>query len=165
MAKETKLYRLNTTTGLIAPCTAVTNAHGIDRRFVLITAPVRLAIEKERCKAGCGIDWRDVVRCVVSGKSPDVLLADKEAAKPREALAKAADYDPNALLPKEGELPKPAVSELTLAREEGRAPELAKLTSAELDEHAVLLGVDPKQYTTAKGLIRAVQRKMDEAGA
>ncbi len=161
MANMTKLFRISLKPGregMLSPVTRMTNAHGTDKDFIIVTAQVAAAIDKERAKPGTGLDWKDAVRCVTAGKSPDVLLRDKEAAKPRETLQKAPDYNP--AVPSADEAPADKVSELQAARGEGRAPDVDKLTTAELDECARLVGVDPKAYTTTARLKGAIKKAL-----
>lgn len=158
----TKLFRMRVKDGYVSPATKLTNAHGTDMSQMLIPAPVAVAIQKK------AVDWRDVARCVASGKDPSILLTEPEAAKPREELDSAPDFDQEAVAKaaaEEAEAANPAApkppSELELARTEGRAPDLAKLTEDELNAQAILLGVDPANYGTTAGLLRAMKKKMD----
>ena len=156
----TKLFRLRTKDGYVSPVTSVTNVHGVDMANVIIPAAVAAAIIAKK------VDWRDCVQCVVSGKDPTVLLKKPDALKPRQELADAPDFDQQAAVtevaPPIPDAPKE--SELSLARTEGRAPDLAKLTEEEIGVQAALVGVDPKSYSSQKGLVKAIQRKMETAG-
>jgi hypothetical protein len=154
----TKLFRLRVKDGFVSPATGVTNCHGTDMSQMLIPGPVGVAIMKGK------LDWRDVLRCVASGKDPSVLLTKPEAVKPREELAAASDFDQKTVAAEALAVaapPAPVVSELELARAEGRAPDLSKLTPDELNEQAKLVGVDPAGYSTLTGLIKAVRKKME----
>lgn len=158
----TKLFRMRVKDGYVSPATKLTNAHGTDMSQMLIPEPVAVALDKKT------IDWRDVARCVASGKDPSILLTKPEAAKPREELDAAPDFDQDAVAKAaiaEAEAANPAApkppSELELARAEGRAPDLTKLTDDEMNAQAILLGVDPANYGTTAGLIRAMKKKME----
>lgn len=153
----TKLFRLRVKDGYVCPATKVTNAHGTDMKNMLIPGPVGTAILQKK------VDWRDVVRCVASGKDPTVLLKTPDAAKPREELAAAPDFIQAAVAEEAKEPEAPKVSELEISRAENRAPDLTRLTPDELAAQAVLVGVDVSGYKTQGGLVRAVQKKMDEA--
>jgi len=152
----TKLFRVRTKDGYVSPATKLTNAHNVDMDNIVVPGPVGVAIMKNK------VDWRDVVRCVASGKDPTVLLAKPDAAKPREELEAAPDFDQKAAAATVAEEPPaPKESELKVARAEGRAPDLAKLTNDELMEQAKLVGVDPAAYSTQSGLKRAIAKKME----
>lgn len=154
----TKLFRMRVKDGYISPVTSVTNVHGVDMGHVII--PAAVAIAKERGK----LDWKDILRCVASGKDPTVLIEKPDALKPSEELAAAPDFDQKAVVEAaqaEAVPEVPKVSELVAARAEGRAPDLAKLTPEELNEQAKLVGVDPAGYSTVAGLVKAVRRKME----
>lgn len=157
----TKLFRLRTKDGYVSPVTSVTNVHGVDMANVIIPAAVASAIIAKK------VDWKDCVQCVVSGKDPTVLLKKPDAVKPRQELEDAPDFDQKAAVA-DVVTPVPAEpkeSELVLARKEGRAPDLSKLTDEEIGVQAALVGVDPSAYSSQKGLIKAIQRKMDAVGA
>lgn len=155
------LFRLRTADGYVSPCTSLTNCHGTDLKNMLIPEAVAVAILDSKNP----LEWRDVVRCVAAGKDPTLLLKNPDAIKPRKELADAPNFEPKAPgLPADAPA-APKVSELALARTENRAPDLSLLTPDELNAQAALVGVDPSGYTTAKGLMRAVQKKMDDAGA
>lgn len=137
----------------------MTNAHGVDMANVLVPEKVGIAIIKKK------ILWSDAVRCVVSGKDPSILLVNADAAKPREDLQNAPDFDQQkaALEANPAEIPDvPKIGELALARAENRAPVVEKLTADELMEQAKLLGLDPASYSTQTGIVRAVIKKMKE---
>lgn len=164
MEPLTKAFRLNVETGATCPCTRMTNAHGPDKRFVIITAPVFMAIEAgKRGKPG-GVDWKDVVRCVLAHKNPEILLTAPEAAKPRKELEEAPPDTAEELVGAVEGPPVSPKSEIELALEENRAPDPMKLTDAELNDFAKAYGIDPDKYTTSKGLARAVQKAMEAAG-
>lgn len=158
--EQTKLFRLRTSDGYVSPTTAMTNVHGTDMNQMIVPAKVGVAIMKKQ------VDWRDVVRCVASGKDPSILLTTPDAVKPRQELADAPDFDEQkaiaaAALEAEKKAAEAAKGgELALARAENRAPDLAKLTEAELAQQAALVGVNPKDYSTQAGLIRAITKKM-----
>lgn len=136
----------------------MTNVHGIDIGNILVPAAVGMAIIKNK------IDWRDAVRCVASGKDPSILLADIKAAKPRETLENAPDFDQEkAVKELQPKVPEeaPKISELALSMAEGRAPVIEKLTPEELSEQAKRLGIDPLVYSTQAGLVRAIRKKME----
>lgn len=137
----------------------MTNVHGVDMANVIVPASVGIAVIKGK------VDWRDVVRCVVSGKDPSILLVKKDAAKPREDLEGAADFDQKKVAEenKALEVPEvPKIGELALSRAENRAPVLEKLTDDELMEQAKLVGVDPNGFSTRSAIVRAVAKKMKE---
>lgn len=153
-----KLFRIRTKDGYVSPATAMTNVHGVDMANALVPENVGIAIIKGK------IDWKDAVRCVACGKDPSILLTVAEAAKPREDLENAPDFDQkkaaaDANPPEVPDVPK--IGELVLARTEGRAPVLKNLTAEELIEQAKLLGLDPDKYATRAGLISAVKSKME----
>jgi len=153
------LFRVRTKDGYVSPATKLTNAHGVDLANIVVPAAVGFAIMKKK------IDWRDAVRCVASGKDPSILLANLDAAKPRKELEDAPDFDQKKAVEeaKPLDVPEvPKISELALARAENRAPVLEKLTDAELEEQAVLVGVKPTDYSTRAGIVRAVAKKMKE---
>ena len=158
----TKLFRLRVKDGYVSPATALTNAHGTDMKNMLIPAAVAVAISKGK------IDWKDAVRCVASGKDPSILITKPDAVKPSKDLEGAADFDQQKLIADaaaEKAVADAAAndkpSELELARAENRAPDLTKLTDAELNAQAVLLGVDPASYGTTAGLVRAMRKKTE----
>lgn len=159
----TKLFRLRVKDGYVSPATSLTNAHGTDMKNMLIPAAVAVAISKGK------IDWKDAVRCVASGKDPSILITKPDAAKPSKELEGAADFDQQKLIADaaaekaatDAAAAKDKPSELELARAENRAPDLTKLTDAELNAQAVLLGVDPASYGTTAGLVRAMRKKME----
>lgn len=163
----TKLFRIRVKDGLISPVTpGITNVHGTDMNNVIVPAAVAFAVMNGK------LNYKDAVRCVASGKDPTVLLTKPDAVKPREELTGAKDFDPakeaEALAAAEAakkaaEENKPG--ELELSRKEGRAPDLAKLTEEELAQQAALVGVDPANYKTQGGLVRAIQKAMDAIGA
>lgn len=153
------LFRIRTKDGYVSPATKMTNVHGVDMANVIVPAAVGVAVIKNK------IDWRDVVRCVASGKDPSILLVKKDAAKPREDLESAPDFDQKKAVEenKAPEIPDvPKIGELALARAENRAPVLEKLTDDELTEQAKLVGVDPNAFSTRAGVVRAVAKKMKE---
>lgn len=153
-----KLFRVRVADGYVSPATKMTNVHGIDMANILVPAAVGIQIMKKL------IDWKDAVRCVASGKDPSILIVNKDAAKPREELEKAADFDQQKAADEANppEVPEaPKIGELALARAEGRAPVLKNLTADELIEQAKLLGLDPDKYATRAGLISAVKSKME----
>lgn len=153
-----KLFRIRTKDGYVSPATAMTNVHGVDMANVIVPAAVGTAVIKNK------VDWRDVVRCVASGKDPSILLVNKEATKPRKELENSPDFDQQkaADADKAPEIPEvPKIGELVLARTENRAPVLKNLTAEELVEQAKLLGLDPDKYATRAGLISAVKSKME----
>jgi hypothetical protein len=153
------LYRIRVKDGYVSPATKMTNVHGVDMANIIVPDKVGVAIIKGK------IDWRDAVRCVASGKDPSVLLVNAKAATPRQELEDAPDFDQQkvvkevqaALIP---DVPK--ISELALARAENRAPALEKLTDAELEEQAALVGVKTTDYSTKAGIVRAIAKKMKE---
>ena len=154
-----KLFRVRVKDGYVSPATSMTNIHGVDMANVIVPAEVGVAIMKKK------IDWRDVVRCVASGKDPSILLVKKDAAAPREDLQNAPDFDQAkavaaATPPEVPEVPK--IGELVLARTEGRAPVIEKLTDAELEEQAKLVGVKTTDFSTRAGIVRAFIKKMKE---
>lgn len=153
----TKLFRLRVKDGYVCPATKLTNCHGTDMKNMLVPGPVGVAIIAKK------VDWRDVVRCVASGKDPSVLLKTPDAAKPRQELADAPDFAQETAVEPEKDVA--VVSELVTARAENRPPDLLKLTSEELAAQAALVGIDPAAYKTQGGLVRAVQKKMDEAAS
>ena len=152
----TKLFRVRVKDGYVSPATKMTNVHGTDMDNVLVPGPVGEAILHGKA------DWRDVVRCVASGKDPTILLTVPDAVKPRAELEAAPGFDQQVAVQAVAEEPEaPKESELKLARAEGRAPDLAKLTPDELIEQAKLVGVEPANYSTQSGLVRAVRKKME----
>ena len=154
-----KLFRIRTSDGFVSPATGMTNVHGVDMGNVLVPFKVGIGILKKQ------IDWHDAVRCVVSGKDPSILIVDKKAAAPREALEQAPDFDQAKAIAAEkaAEVPDvPKVGELALARAENRAPAVDKLTDAELTEFATQLGLKPEDYATKAGIVRAVNKKLKE---
>ena len=153
-----KLFRVRVKDGYVSPATKMTNVHGVDMANVIVPEKVGQAIVKNK------IDWRDAVRCVASGKDPSILLTVAEAAAPRKELEQAPDFDQKKATEAANpvEVPEvPKISELALARAQGRAPVLKDLTADELMEQAKLLGLDPDKYSTRAGLISAVKSKMD----
>jgi hypothetical protein len=153
-----KLFRVRVKDGYVSPATKMTNVHGVDMANIIVPEKVGVAIIKNK------IDWRDAVRCVASGKDPSILLTVAEAAAPRKELEQAPDFDQKKATEAANpvEVPDvPKISELALARAEGRAPVLKDLTADELMEQAKLLGLDPDKYSTRAGLISAVKSKMD----
>jgi len=160
---ETKLFRVRVKDGLLSPVKpGITNVHGIDMGNVIVPAKVALAIIGKR------IRYQDAVRCVLAGKDPTVLLTAPSALKPREELENAPGFNPEKetaeLAPK---IPKGGgkVGELVLARQEGRAPDVAKLTEEEQVELAGMLEVDPSKYTTTAGLLRALKKALGATSA
>lgn len=155
---STKLFRIRVKDGYVSPATSMTNIHGTDMANVLVPFAVGIGIIKKE------IDWRDAVRCVASGKDPSILIVKKDAAKPREDLENAPEFDQKkaaAEVNKAPEAPEaPKVGELLLARQENRAPVLEKLTDAELEEQAALVGVKTTDYSTRAGIVRAVKKQM-----
>ena len=149
----TKLFRLRIKDGYVSPATKMTNVHSVDMSQMLIPARVAAAIWNKE------VDWRDVVRCVASGKDPTILITVPDAVKPRKELEDAPDFKQEAVVPAP-EPEKSTLGELALARAENRAPDVAKLTNDELVEQAKLVGVDPAGYSTQSGLVRAVLKKM-----
>jgi hypothetical protein len=154
-----KLFRVRVKDGYVSPATKMTNVHGVDMANIIVPEKVGQAIVKNK------IDWRDAVRCVASGKDPSILLTVAEAAAPRKELENAPDFDQKkatetANPPEIPDVPK--ISELALARAEGRAPVIEKLTDAELEEQAKLVGVKTTDYSTKAGIVRAVIKKMKE---
>lgn len=157
MPDLTKQFRIRVADGLVSPVTpGITNIHKHDMDNVIVSAAVMAAISKGR------IDYKDAVRCVAAGKSADVLLTDPDVLKPSEAMASApsADQVPGVQTPP----PAPVKSELVAAREEGRAPDLVKLSEEELAEYGLILGVDPSKYSTRPTLLRAVRKAIETAG-
>lgn len=150
----TKLFRVRVKDGYVSPATAMTNVHGTDMENMVVPGPVGLAIMRGK------IDWRDVVRCVASGKDPSILISNPDAAKPRAELENAPEFS-QVLTPAPEVQTAPVIGELALARAEGRAPEIDKLTADELNEQAKLLGIEPGSYSTQAGLVRAIRKKME----
>jgi hypothetical protein len=154
-----KLFRIRVKDGYVSPATTMTNVHGVDMNNIIVPFAVGIGIIKGK------VDWKDAVRCVASGKDPSILLVNKEAAKPREDLENAPDFDQQKAVGenKAPEIPDvPKIGELALARAENRAPVLEKLTEDELMEQAKLVGVDPNAFSTRAGVVRAVAKKMKE---
>lgn len=161
----TKLFRLRVKDGHVSPATKVTNLHGVDMANMIIPAAVAVAIMKQK------IDWRDVKCCVAAGKDPTILLTKPEAIKPRQELTNAPDFNQETVVAAEVSAAEaqlasdqPVVGELARARAENRAPDLVKLTDAELNEQAELLGVKVANYSTHTGLMRAIAKKMESTG-
>lgn len=154
-----KLFRVRVKDGYVSPATKMTNVHGVDMANVIVPAAVGVAIIKNK------VDWKDVVRCVASGKDPSILLVNKEAIEPRKELQDAPDFDQKKAVAdaNPANIPEvPKIGELALARAENRAPVLENLTEAELMEQAKLVGVDPNAFSTRAGVVRAVAKKMKE---
>lgn len=153
------LFRLRVKDGYVSPATRLTNCHGIDMENMVIPGEVGEGIIKGT------LNWRDVVRCVAAGKDPSILLTKPDAAKPRTDLEGAADFDQTKTVNANIPPPTPPKSEFVLAREENRAPDLLKLTPEELVLQAGFVGVLVDNYKTQGGLVRAIQKKMDEIAA